>query len=140
MSSYNRVVLMGNLTRDPEVKQVSAGNSLALFGLAMNETYRNPAGERVEKTCFVDVVAWGRQAEACEAFLKKGQAVLVEGRLQLDEWEGDKGEKRSKLKVKADAVRFIGGGGERGNGRKAGAGRARGGERERSTATEEDPF
>ena len=108
MSGYNRVVLMGNLTRDPEVRQTSAGTTVADLGLATNEVYRDRGGEKVEKTCFVDVVAWGRQAEVCAQYLSKGRPVLVEGRLQLDQWQTQEGQKRSRLRVRADSVRFLG--------------------------------
>ncbi|MDP6505589.1 MAG: single-stranded DNA-binding protein [Planctomycetota bacterium] len=107
MSSYNRVVLMGNLTRDPELRQTPSGRSVADLGLATNEKYKNQAGETVEKTCFVDIVTWGRQAENCSKYLSKGRPVLVEGRLQLDQWENKEGEKRSRLRVLADRVQFI---------------------------------
>ena len=110
MSSYNRVVLMGNLTRDPELRQTPSGRSVADIGLATNETYKNQSGETVEKTCFVDIVAWGKQAETCSQYLTKGRSVLVEGRLQLDQWENKNGEKRSRLRVLADRIQFLPGG------------------------------
>ncbi len=108
MTGFNRVVLMGNLTRDPELRTIPSGSHVADLGLATNERYRNKEGETVETTCFVDVVAWGRQAETCAQYLAKGAPVLVEGRLQLDRWENSEGQKRSKLRVKADRVRFVG--------------------------------
>lgn len=108
MAGYNRVVLVGNLTRDPQVRQTSSGTAVADIGLAANERYRNKDGEQVETTCFVDIVAWGRQAECCGQYLSKGASVLVEGRLQLDRWETEDGQKRSKMRVKADRVRFLG--------------------------------
>ncbi len=107
MASANIVVLCGNLTRDPEVRQIPSGMSVADLGLAVNESYKNKAGELVETTCFVDVVTWGKTAENCGQYLRKGAPVLVEGRLQLDTWEKD-GEKRSKLRVRADRVHFRG--------------------------------
>jgi single-strand DNA-binding protein len=110
MSSYNRVVLMGNLTRDPELRQTPSGRPVVDIGLATNETYKNQSGETVEKTCFVDIVAWGRQAETCSQYLSKGRPVLVEGRLQLDQWESKNGEKRSRLRVLAERVQFLSGG------------------------------
>jgi single-strand DNA-binding protein len=81
---------------------------VADLGLAANEVYKNKDGEPVKKTCFVDIVAWGRQAEACGQYLSKGVPVLVEGKLQLDQWETDDGQKRSKLRVRADRVQFLG--------------------------------
>lgn len=108
MSSVNRVFLLGNLTREPDLRHTQSGMSVTDLGLAVNERYRNKAGEDVETTCFVDVVAWGRQAEACTRYLSKGAPVMVEGRLQLDTWETDAGEKRSRIRVRADRVQFLG--------------------------------
>ena len=107
MAGYNRVVLLGNLTRDPRLREVPSGTSVADIGLATNETFRNRDGEQVEKTCFVDIVAWGRQAETCAQYLVKGAPVLVEGRLQYDQWESQQGERRSKLRVRADRVAAV---------------------------------
>jgi single-strand DNA-binding protein len=108
---------MGNLTRKPELRHTPAGLAVADLGVAVSDSYKNKAGEPVEATCFVDVVAWGRQAEACEQFLSKGAAVVVEGRLQFDQWQTDSGEKRSRLRVRADRVQFVG----RGRGGEGGA-------------------
>jgi single-strand DNA-binding protein len=108
MASYNRVLLMGNLTRNPEIRYTPSGTAVADLGLAVNESFKNKAGETVEQTCFVDVVVWGRQAETASEYLHKGSPVFVEGRLQLDQWESKEGEKRSKLRVRADRVQFLG--------------------------------
>lgn len=108
MSTMNRVFLMGNLTRDPEVRYTPSGTAVGDLGLAVNETYKNKAGETVESTVFVDVEVWSRQAETCAEYLYKGSPVLVEGRLKLDQWENQQGEKRSKLRVRADRVQFLG--------------------------------
>jgi len=108
MASYNRVLLMGNLTRNPEIRYTPSGTAVADIGLAINESFKNKAGETVEQTCFVDVVVWGRQAETSAEYLHKGSPVFVEGRLQLDQWENQQGEKRSKLRVRADRVQFLG--------------------------------
>lgn len=110
MSGFNRVVLLGNVTRDPTLRQTPGGTAVLDLGLAVNEAYRNAAGETVERACFVDVVTWGKQAENCERYLRKGRPVLVEGRLQLDQWTTEGGEKRSRIRVKADRVQFLGGG------------------------------
>lgn len=107
MASINRVFLMGNLTRDPQVRQIPSGTSVADLGLAVNESYRNKSGEQVESTCFADIVVWGRQAEACGEYLTKGSAVFIEGRLQFDQWESKEGDRRSKLRVRADRVQFM---------------------------------
>ena len=108
MASYNKVLLMGNLTRNPEIRYTPSGTAVADLGLAVNENFKNKAGETVEQTCFVDVVVWGRQAETSAEYLQKGSPVFVEGRLQLDQWENQQGEKRSKLRVRADRVQFLG--------------------------------
>jgi single-strand DNA-binding protein len=107
MTGFNRVVLAGHLTRDPQLRQIPSGDSVADLGLATSERYKNRSGEQVEKTCFVDIVAWGRQAETCGQYLTKGSPVLVEGRLQLDRWENKDGQPRSKIRVKADRIQFL---------------------------------
>lgn len=115
MVGYNRVILMGNLTRDPEVRYTPQGTPVATFGLAVNRRYRQ-GDERREETCFVDVVAFGRQAELVGEYLSKGRLALVEGRLQYRTWEGEDGVKRSKHEVVAQSVNFMpqgGGGGPR---------------------------
>ncbi len=109
MSAMNRVFLMGNLTRDPESRQTTGGKKVCVMGLAVSERRRNATGEMTETVCFVDVVVWDKQAEACAQYLKKGRRVLIEGRLQQDRWETDKGEKRSRLRVCADRVHFLNG-------------------------------
>jgi single-strand DNA-binding protein len=108
MTGFNRVVLVGNLTRDPQLRQIPSGTAVADMGLATNERYRNREGEMSESTCFVDIVAWGKQAESCNRYLTKGSPVLIEGRLQYDQWETAEGQKRSKLRVRADRIRFMG--------------------------------
>ncbi|MBL7077641.1 MAG: single-stranded DNA-binding protein [Kiritimatiellae bacterium] len=108
MSSMNRVFLAGNLTRDPELKQTNSGMAVADLGVAVNERYKNRNGEQVERVCFTDVIVWGRQAETCTQYLTKGAPVLVEGRLQLDRWENADGQPRSKMRVCANRVQFIG--------------------------------
>jgi len=107
MASMNRVYLLGNLTRDPELRQLPSGTAVAEFGLAVSERYKNKSGEDAESTCFVDIVVWERQAENCAKYLNKGSSVMVEGKLQFDSWEKD-GQKRSKLRVRADNVQFLG--------------------------------
>ena len=108
MASFNKVILMGNLTRDPELKQAPSGSKVADLGLAVSETWRDKSGQPKEVTCFVDVVVWDKLAELCQQYLVKGRSVLVEGRLQMDEWKNQQGEKRSKLRVRADTVKFLG--------------------------------
>ncbi|MGD9874938.1 MAG: single-stranded DNA-binding protein [Kiritimatiellia bacterium] len=118
MASFNKVILVGNLTKDPEVRYTSSGTTVGNMRLAVTEHYKKQTGEMQETTCFVDVEVWGRQAETCSEYLKKGSSLLLEGKLKLDEWETPEGEKRSKLRVRADRVQFLGSprGGERSSG------------------------
>ena len=106
--SFNQVILMGNLTRDPELRNTPSGQSVCNFGLALNRSYKNADGEWVEATDFVDVVAWGPLGERVAQYLSKGRPALVNGRLQSRSWEQD-GQKRSKLEVVAFDVTFLGG-------------------------------
>jgi single-strand DNA-binding protein len=120
MASLNKVLLMGNLTRDPEVRHTPKGTAVGDLAMAINMTYKAQDGTEKEEVCYVDVVVWGRQAETCRDYLTKGAPVFVEGRLQLDQWEGPEGEKKSRMRVRADRVQFLsrsgggGGGGGRG--------------------------
>lgn len=107
MNSLNHVILMGHLTRDPELRKLPSGVSVADVGLAVNERYKDKDGNWVERPTFIDNVIWGKQAENCAEYLKKGAPVLIEGRLQLDQWETETGEKRSKLRVRAWRIQFL---------------------------------
>jgi len=110
MSSFNRVILMGNLTRDPEVRYTPKGSAVAEIGLAVNRVYSTDSGEKREEVTFVDVTLWGRTAEIAGEYLKKGRPVFIEGRLQLDSWDDKQsGQKRTKLKVVGEALQLIGG-------------------------------
>jgi single-strand DNA-binding protein len=125
MASYNRVVLVGNLTRDPELKYIPSGTAVAEIGLAVNDRRKGPNGEWIEETTFVDVTLWARTAEVASEYLSKGSSVLIEGRLKLDSWEKE-GKKFSKLRVVGETMQMLGGragGGQAGGG---GGGRARG--------------
>lgn len=108
MASYNRVVLMGNVTRDPELRYIPSGAAVCDLGLAMNDKYKNASGEWVESCVFVDVTLWKRTAEVAAEYLKKGSPVLIEGRLKLDTWTTDEGVKRSKLKVVGERLQLLG--------------------------------
>jgi len=109
MASYNKVLLMGNLTRDPEVRYTPKGTAVAAIGLAVNRVYTTDAGEKKEEVTFVDVEVWGRQAETAGEYLSKGRPVFVEGRLKLDSWDDkETGQKRSKLKVVGERIQFLG--------------------------------
>ena len=107
--SFNQVILMGNLTRDPEIRQIPSGQSVCSFSLALNRSYKGSDGNWQEATDFVDVVAWGPLGERVAQYLSKGRPCLVNGRLQSRQWEQD-GQKRSKLEVVAQDVTFLGGG------------------------------
>ena len=107
MASVNLVVIAGNLTRDVEVRNLPSGQAVADLSLAISERFKDKTGAQQETVCYVEVVAWGKTAENCGQYLRKGSPVLVEGRLQLDQWEKD-GQKRSKLRVRADRVHFLG--------------------------------
>jgi single-strand DNA-binding protein len=109
MASLNMVLLMGNLTRDPELRYIPSGTAVANFGLAVSRQYTTQDGEQKEEVCFVDIDVWGRTAENCANYLTKGRLVLVEGRLQYRSWETEDGQKRSKLSVRAYRVQFLGG-------------------------------
>jgi single-strand DNA-binding protein len=121
-ASLNKVLLMGNLTRDPEVKYTPKGNAVGDLAIAINDSYKAQDGTIKETVTYVDIEVWGRQAETCKQYLTKGRPVFVEGQLRLDQWENPQGEKKSKLKVRADRVQFLGspggggGGGSRGGG------------------------
>ena len=108
MASYNKVILMGNLTRDPELRVTANGNSICKLGLATSRVYSTKDGERREETTFVDIDAFGKQAEVISKYMRKGRPIMVEGRLKLDQWESD-GQKRSKLSVVLENFQFIGG-------------------------------
>lgn len=109
--SFNQVVLMGNLTRDPDLRQIPSGQSVCSFSLALNRSYKDGEGNWKEATDYVDVVAWGALGERVAQYVTKGRPVLVSGRLQSRQWEQD-GQKRSKLEVIASDVTFLGGRGE----------------------------
>ncbi len=113
MAQLNKVLLIGNLTRDPEVRYTPKGSAVADIGLATNRSWRTETGEEKEEVCYVNVVVWGKQAEAAGKYLKKGRPVFVEGRLQFESWEKN-GEKRSTLKVHCERLQFLGSGGGRG--------------------------
>ncbi len=120
MPNLNKVQLMGNITRDPEVRYTPKGTAVTDIGLAINRNYSTDDGDRREETTFVDITFWGRQAEVIGEYMKKGRPLYVEGRLQLDQWEDkNTGQQRSRLKVIGDNFQFLGGrdeGGQRGGG------------------------
>ncbi len=110
MANLNRVMLIGNLTRDPEIKYTAKGTAIAQLGLAVNRTWNNEGGEKQEDTTFVDVELFGRVAEIAGEYLKKGRPVYIEGRLKLDSWDDKQsGQKRSKMKVVGEQLQLLGG-------------------------------
>ena len=109
MPGFNRVILLGNLTRTPEVRYTQAGTSVTEVGLAVGERRKGDDGRWQEETTFIDVTLWGRTAEVAGEFLRKGSSVLIEGRLQLDSWTDREGQKRSKLKVIGERLQMLGG-------------------------------
>src|SRR5256886_12042435 len=109
MASYNKVLLLGNLTRDPEVRYTPKGSAVADLGIAVNRQYTLDNGEKREEVTFIDVTFWGRTAEVAGEYLKKGRPVFIEGRLQLETWDDKQsGQKRSKLKVIGETMQMLG--------------------------------
>ncbi|MFH1924173.1 MAG: single-stranded DNA-binding protein [Planctomycetota bacterium] len=134
MASYNRVILLGNLTRDPELKYVPSGTAVSDIGLAVKNAYKNSSGEWVDEPVFVDVTLWGRTAEVASEYLSKGSPVLIEGRLKFDTWETSEGQKRSKLRVVCDRMQMLG---SRGGG---GGGAGGGGAGEQAPARQDSEY
>jgi len=108
MASLNKVLLIGNLTKDPELRYTPNGVAVANLRLAVNRKYKDKSGEWKEDTCFVTVTAWDKQAEVCNQYLQKGRPVFVEGRLQSRSWETNDGQKRNTLDVRAERIQFLG--------------------------------
>lgn len=108
MASLNKVLLIGNLTRDPELRYTPNGTAVVNLRLAVNRRYKDKAGELKEDTCFITVTVWNKQAEVCNQYLQKGRPVFVEGRLQSRSWEGSDGQKKNTIEVRAERVQFLG--------------------------------
>lgn len=115
MVSLNKAIVAGNLTRDPEIRYTQSGQAVAGLDLAINNYFTSKSGEKKEETVFIHVVVWGKQAESIQNYLSKGSPVLIEGRLQLDNWNTKEGEKRSRLKILAQRVQFLSSGKSRNN-------------------------
>lgn len=109
MANVNKVLLLGRLTRDPELRYTPSGTAVCDLGIAVGRKWKGADGSWKEETCFVDVTVWQKQAENCAEYLKKGREVFIEGRLTFEQWQTPEGQKRSKLKVVAINVQFIGG-------------------------------
>lgn len=107
MTGLNRVFLMGNLTRDPELRYTPSGTAVGTFGIAVNRRFTSKEGEKKEEVDFFEVEVWNKQAEICNEYLVKGRGVLVEGRLKQDRWEDDSGNKRAKVKVVSSSIQFL---------------------------------
>ena len=110
MANYNKVILVGNLTRDPQLSTLPSGTHVCEIGLAINRKWRGQDGQMSEETCFVDCRAYGKPAETINQYMRKGQPLLVEGRLNFNQWEDKTGQKRSKLRVIVERFQFLGGG------------------------------
>lgn len=138
MANFNKVILAGNLTRDPQLSYLPSNTPVVEFGLAINRKWKDQAGVMREDTCFVDLQAYGKQAETLNQYMNKGKPILVEGRLKFDQWQGKDGEKKSKLRVVVENFQFLGApsGGQRGGGPPA-AGRSQ--EPVRAGGAEEAP-
>lgn len=109
MASFNRVIIIGNLTRDPEYKQLTSGQAVCRLGIATNRQFKNKqSGTTTQEVCYIDCDVWGAQAESCRQYLQKGRPVLVEGRLKLDSWQDTNGQTRSKHSIVAERVQFLG--------------------------------
>jgi single-strand DNA-binding protein len=128
MASFNKVILLGNLTRDPEVRYTPKGSAVCDLGIAVNRVYTTDSGERREEVTYVDVVLWARLAEIAGEYLKKGRPVFIEGRLQMDTWDDKQtGQKRTKLRVVGESMQLLGG-------RPGGTGAAEAGDSRQSSA------
>jgi len=149
MATFNKVIMMGNLTRDPEMRATPKGTAVCSFSLALNRKYKTETGEDKEEVTFVDVEAYGKQAELIGKYVTKGRPLMVEGRLKLDSWEKN-GEKRSRLKVVTENFQFMGGRDDAGSGASAvesgnyddisPASRSSGGSKKSSPMDDEVPF
>ncbi len=108
MAGFNRVILLGNLTRDPQLKYLPNNTAVCDIGIAVSRRYRDKEGNLKDEVCFVDATAWGRQAETINQYMAKGRPILIEGRLRLDQWTGQDGQKRSRLTVVIENFQFVG--------------------------------
>lgn len=115
MANLNKVLLMGNLTRDPDLRYTGSGQAICNFGIAVNREWSGRDGQKGKDTCFLRVKVWGKQGENCAQYLKKGRPCFVEGRLESSQWETKEGEKRTTIEVVAERVQFLGGRGEGGD-------------------------
>lgn len=122
MASYNKVILLGNLTRDPQLSYLPSQTAVVEFGLAINRRYKKQDGSQGEEVCYVDCTMFGARAEVINKYLKKGNPVFIEGRLRFESWQGQDGKKRSRLRVQVENFEFVGGGSGSGGGQRSGGG------------------
>lgn len=123
MANFNKVILAGNLTRDPQLTYLPSNTAVCEFGMAINRKWKSQNGDLRDETCFVDLRAYGRPAETLNQYMSKGKPLLVEGRLKYDQWEGKDGQKRSKLYVVVDNFQFLGSSGGARSNQEGGGGR-----------------
>lgn len=109
MASLNKVMLIGNLTKDPELRYTPSGIAVANIRIAVNRKYKDKSGENKEEVCYITVTTWDKQAEVCNQYLKKGRPIFVEGRLQSRSWETTDGQKKSTIEIRAERIQFLGG-------------------------------
>jgi len=109
MANLNKVLLIGNLTRDPELRYTPQGTAVATLRMAINRKYKDRNQELKEEVCFINVIAWDKQAENCNQYLQKGRPVFIEGRLQSRNWEDKSGQRRTTIEVRAERIQFLGG-------------------------------
>jgi len=128
MASFNKVILMGNMTRDPQLSYLPSNTAVVEFGLAVNRTYKKQDGSQGEEVCFVDCQMFGRRAEVINKYVHKGDPFFVEGRLKFDSWQAQDGSKRSKLRVFVENFEFVSGGQRGGGGGQQGGGQQYGGQ------------
>lgn len=144
MASFNKVILVGNLTRDPQIKHTTGGTAVAEIGLAVSRQWNDKSSNtKKEETTFVDITLWGRLAEIANEYLQKGKPVLIEGRLQLDQWDDrETGQKRSKLRVVGETMTMLGSGNGKRSGDDSGdsSGYSDGGEGPPSSSPDDVPF
>ena len=107
MANFNRIILVGNITRDPEIRYTPNGTAVTHFGLAVNRTWRSQDGDNREEVCFIDITAWGRTGEIISEYKSKGDPILIEGRLRMESWQGQDGQKRTKHVVVVDNFQFL---------------------------------
>jgi len=138
MASFNRVIVAGNLTRDPQLSYTPSNTAVCEFGMAMNRRWRDRDGNQKDEVCYVDLVSYGRQAEVINQYMSKGKPMLVEGRLRYRQWTNKEGQNRSKLDIFVENFTFLGGPPGGGQGRPSGGGRAPAGAEEEAPAAPDD--